>query len=215
MKKHLVAAGAAFAIVLAGGSGGGTAFAADLDRGAELFELCSPCHAANGGGNQLYLAPAIAGQLEWYLVAQLTKFKSGLRGLHFDDLAGMRMRPMSLTLGSKEDVAAVAAYVASLPPTGPAPVLTGGDAARGKTFFTAICATCHGVNAEGNKQLNAPKLVGGSDWYLFEQVLKFRAGIRGGDPRDVTGIQMRPMSLTLPDEQAVRDVIAHISSLAR
>ena len=98
-----------------------TAIAQDLARGEELFDLCAQCHAADGGGNRLFLAPAISGMAEWALLAQLKKFRDGQRGTHFDDISGMRMRPMALTLRSDEDVAAVAAYVASLPDTNPEP----------------------------------------------------------------------------------------------
>ena len=54
---------------------------------AELFELCVQCHGSVGQGSQLALAPAIAGLSEWYVKAQLEKFKAGHRGLHPDDLA--------------------------------------------------------------------------------------------------------------------------------
>ena len=33
-------------------------------------------------------------------------------------------------------------------------------------------------------------------------------------PGDVTGALMRPMSMTLPDEQSIKDVIAYITTLA-
>ena len=41
---------------------------------------------------------AIAGQAQWYLEAQLVKFKNGVRGAHPDDMEGSRMRPMARTL---------------------------------------------------------------------------------------------------------------------
>ena len=40
------------------------------------------------------------------------------------------------------------------------------------------------------------------------------AGVRGAKPGDTYGALMRPMSLTLPDEQALKDVIAYVMSLA-
>ena len=83
-----------------------------VDRGRELFALCTQCHMADGRGSHLALAPAIAGLPQWYVVAQLQKFRAGYRGQHFDDIAGMRMRPMSLALADDADVAAVAAYAA-------------------------------------------------------------------------------------------------------
>jgi cbb3-type cytochrome c oxidase subunit III len=85
--------------------------------------------------------------------------------------------------------------------------------ARGEYLFTSTCVVCHGKNAEGNQQLNAPALHHQSAWYLAAQLTKFRAGQRGTQPEDITGAQMRPMALSLPDDQAVQDVAEYISSL--
>ena len=68
---------------------------ADDDRGRELFELCAQCHGHDGGGMQYALAPAIAGVEQWYLENQLKLFRDGIRGMHPDDIAGMRMSPMA------------------------------------------------------------------------------------------------------------------------
>lgn len=185
----------------------------DHERAKALFALCASCHGEDAGGNRLFFAPAIAGMSEWYVASQLRKFRSGLRGTHFDDLMGMRMRPMALTLASDEDVDIVAKYVASLPPTDPAPVLEGGDPVRGQALF-AVCVQCHGPTAEGKQEFKSGPLARTNDWYLFEQLKKFRAGVRGS-PVDPEAILMRPMALSLPDEQALKDVLAYISTLSR
>jgi cytochrome c553 len=190
------------------------ASAQDLERGKKLYALCTQCHGADGAGNQLALAPAIAGLPQWYATSQLQKFRAGHRGGHFDDIAGMRMRPMALSLASDDDVAAVAAYVASLPPVTPAPTLAGGDASRGQALF-APCAACHAPDGSGVQVVSGPPLKHASDWYLLTQLANFRAGVRGAKPGDTTGALMRPMSMTLADEQAMRDVIAYITTLAK
>ncbi len=182
-------------------------------NGKELYQLCAQCHGKDGLGNQVALAPAIAGQRDWYLLNQITKFRSGQRGTHFYDIAGMRMRPMALSLRTDQDVADVVAYVAAMPPEKPAATLEGGDPEKGKTHFQ-VCLACHGPNGEGMQALNAPTLNHSSDWYLLTQLQNFRAGIRGTNPEDVTGAIMRPMSMTLPDEQALQDVIAYIMTLS-
>jgi cytochrome c553 len=188
------------------------AFAQDAARGKDLFALCAQCHGDRAEGNPETLAPSIAGLPQWFVVGQLQKFRSGGRGTHFDDISGMRMRPMSMWLRSDEDVANVAAYVASLPRVNPAPTLTGGDAESGKQKYMP-CIACHGMNGEGNLNLNAPPLAGGSDWYLLTSLQKFKAGVRGTNPKDTTGMLMRPMSMTLADDQAMRDVLAYIATL--
>ena len=193
--------------VLATGAG-----AADLERGEALFTLCSQCHGADAAGNEAYLAPAIAGLDAWYVAAQLRLFRKGGRGTHFDDLAGMRMRPMALTLRNEEDVDAVAAYVASLPRVALDRTLDG-DPAKGKASY-AVCAGCHGMDATGNKGVMAPSLHN-SDWYLFRQMQNYKAGVRGTNPVDNFGMAMRPMAMTLPTDEAVKNVIAYIMSLSK
>ena len=190
------------------------ASAQDLERGSTLYALCTQCHLSDGRGNPLALAPAIAGLPEWYVVSQLQKFRAGHRGQHFDDIAGMRMRPMSLALANDADVTAVAAYVASLAPVVPKPVLTGGDAARGQTLY-APCAACHAPDGSGNQAVFGPPLKHASDWYLLTQLVNFRAGVRGAKLGDTSGALMLPMANTLPNEQAMRDVIAYITTLAK
>jgi cytochrome c oxidase subunit 2 len=183
-------------------------------RGAQLYGLCQQCHGVNGGGNAAYLAPSIAGVPEWYLVRQLHKFHDGIRGTHFDDLSGMRMRPMALWLKNDEDMAAVAAYVAAMPPVKPAPLLEGGDAARGAALY-APCIACHGAEAKGNEVLGAPPLDQASDWYLLTQLDHYKRRIRGANPLDVQGAGMLGMVTLLPDQQAMKDVIAYIMTLSK
>jgi cytochrome c553 len=186
--------------------------AQDLARGHQLYELCLQCHGTVGQGNRLALAPAIAGLPQWYVESQIQKFRAGHRGGHFDDIAGMRMRPMSLALKSDADVTAVAAYVASLAATKPAPQLEGGDVTRGQALY-APCTACHGPDGAGNQALFGPPLRGASDWYLLTQLSNFKAGVRGTKQGDMSGSLMAPMAATLTDEQAMRDVIAYIQTL--
>lgn len=195
-------------LLIAGGA------AADDDaRGEDLFRLCSHCHGEDAAGNQDVGAPAIAGMDQWYVEAQLNKFRGGQRGGHFDDIWGMRMRPMSLTLRREGDVEAVSAYVASLPLTKPPRTIAGGDPARGKVLYTP-CIACHGADGTGNQNLFGSPLAASSDWYLLRQLENFRSGVRGAQPGDQSGAMMRPMAMTLADEQAMKDVIAHIMTLS-
>ncbi|HME69393.1 MAG TPA: c-type cytochrome, partial [Myxococcota bacterium] len=45
-------------------------------RGKQLFVVCSACHGPDGAGNAQIQAPSIAGLDEWYMVAQLNKFRA-------------------------------------------------------------------------------------------------------------------------------------------
>jgi len=181
-------------------------------RGKQLFALCEQCHGANAGGMQLSLAPSIAGMGGWYIQGQLNKFRDGERASNFDDISGLRMRPMARWLSNEDDVKAAAAYVSSLPPIKPPPTLTGGDAKVGAELY-ATCAGCHGAQGEGIEAVGAPSLNHSSDWYLYTSLLNFKSGIRGSDPRDAQGAAMRGMSQLLADDQAIKDVIAYIMTL--
>lgn len=181
--------------------------------GNELYAACTSCHGTDGHGKADIAAPAIAGLPAWYVEAQLVKFRSGIRGAHPDDLEGLRMRPMSRQMMDEGEIKAVSAYVATLSPLKAAATL-GGDAAAGAAAY-GTCTACHGPDGKGNEALKAPPLAGQYDWYLVSQLKKFKAGIRGTNPKDVTGGQMRPMSMTLADEQAMKNVVAHIATLAK
>jgi cytochrome c oxidase subunit 2 len=207
-RSLLVALASATALAAAAPAG-----AADDARGRELFQLCAQCHGPDGGGNQLFLAPAIAGLGQWYVVSQLQYFRSGARGTEPRDVAGLRMHPMSLSLRGDADVQAVAAYVASLPAVAPKPSVDGGDAQRGAQLYTT-CAACHGADAAGNEAMKAPRLSHTNDWYLLTSLERFKAGVRGSNPGAPTSVLMRGMAAQLPDEQAMKDVVAHIMTLA-
>jgi cytochrome c553 len=180
-------------------------------RGQEVFETCVPCHNADGSGNPEIGAPNIAGMKEWYLERQLDKFRAGVRGMHFNDVEGMRMRPMALSLTSEDDVKAVAHYVETLPAVPQVSSLPG-DPKAGATLY-ATCAACHGDNGGGNQDLGAPRIAGVDDWYLATELRKFRSGVRGTNPKDTQGRLMRPMARALPNEDAIRNVVAYAETL--
>ncbi len=158
-------------------------------------------------------APALAGLSEKYIAAQIAKFKAGHRGGDPRDASGLQMRPMTALLTSDADIAAVAKYIATFEVKKNEATIEGGDVEKGKALFMT-CQACHGADAAGNDMMNAPSLRQQHDWYLSAQLHKFREGIRGANPEDITGSQMRSMAMTLPDEQAIKDVIAYIHSLS-
>src|SRR5579864_3367360 len=180
-------------------------------RGREVFETCVPCHNVDGSGNPAVGAPNIAGMKEWYVEEQLEDFRAGIRGAHFSDVEGMRMRPMALSLTSDEEVKAVAHYVETLPPVRHASSLPG-DPKAGQALF-ATCAACHGDDGAGNQDLKAPRIAGVDDWYLATELRKFRSGVRGTNPKDREGRLMRPMARALADEDAIRNVVAYAETL--
>jgi len=175
------------------------------------LSFCTVCHGANGNGNLGIRAPKIAGMESWYLKRQLEAFKAGLRGMHPDDAAGREMQPMAASLHEDALIDEVVAYVATFSPK-PPPMTVTGDVARGKQLYET-CVACHGTHGEGNHAQNAPALAQRTDWYLVTQLQNFMNGLRGTQPQDVPGAQMRAVSATLPDAQAAVDVVAYINTM--
>lgn len=204
---HLAASFSLLALSIAGLSG------QDLKNGKKQFQTCVACHGAEGHGNQLLNAPAIAGLGVTYVETQLHNFKHGIRGADARDLQGLQMRPMMLTLKDEQAIKDVAAYVGTLSPKVPTDTLEGGDATKGAATY-AVCLACHGPDAGGNEALKSPSLQYQSDWYMLSSLKKFKEGVRGTNPQDIGGMQMRPMSMTLVDEQAMKDVIAYIRKIS-
>jgi cytochrome c oxidase subunit 2 len=87
-----------------------------------------------------------------------------------------------------------------------------GDPEAGKALF-ATCTACHGDNAQGNKEIGAPKLAGQNGWYLARQLGSFKHGVRGSNEKDTYGKQMIPFASMLADDTAVRNVVAYIGTL--
>ena len=84
----------------------------------------------------------------------------------------------------------------------------------GPTIF-AQCIACHGRKAEGVAATGAPAIAGQDAAYLQRQLQNFRSGLRGTNPRDAYGAQMRAIALTLKDDAAVAGVAKYVAGLPR
>ncbi len=65
------------------------------------------------------------------------------------------------------------------------------------------CAACHGEAAQGSTELKAPALAAQDAAYLARQLQHFKAGVRGADPQDTQGAQMKALAAALSDEDIV------------
>ena len=111
-----------------------------------------------------------------------------------------------------EEESAFQSWLGSFPTFAQSSAEVAGDAAAGKPLY-AVCAACHGAQAEGNPALNAPKLSGQGDWYLKRQLQLFKSGARGTHEKDTFGKMMAPMAATLADNAAINNVAAYIKTL--
>jgi cytochrome c oxidase subunit 2 len=83
-------------------------------RGAPAYAACATCHGTAAEGNAELGAPPLTGHDDWYVIAQLTAFRSGTRGAHERDTFGQQMRGASALLADAEQLADVAAYISTL-----------------------------------------------------------------------------------------------------
>ena len=97
------------------------------------------------------------------------------------------------------EIAAVGDYPAAIPLAGLA--------------SNESCQGCHGEKAQGTPAQGAPKLAGQDGEYLRRQLFNFRSGVRGAHAEDQYGQLMSNFAKSLPDDQAVRDVVAYIETL--
>jgi len=171
---------------------------------------CTVCHGVQLRGNQNVFAPRLSELPDWYVELQLTSFKNGWRGTHEKDLTGMEMRPMAAAL-SDQQIKTAGEFVSATRSPYPEQTLDG-DIAAGKKNYTS-CSVCHGENGEGKEALHAPPLSGLNDWYLLAQLQNYRDGIRGGNPADNYGVQMRATVQILDDDQAMQNVVRYITTL--
>ena len=104
-------------------------------------------------------------------------------------------------------------WLASLPTFTHTLTRDSANIAQGKQHY-AGCISCHGIDGQGNEAMNAPKLAGLSRWYLHRQLSYFKQKIRGQNSDDLYGQQMAVMSGLLPDNKAIEDVSAYLSSLS-
>jgi len=76
--------------------------------------VCIACHQEDGSGNEALGAPPLFRQYDWYMLGQIEKFKSGMRGAHPEDAMGSQMAAMSQTLEDSTAMHDVVAYIRTL-----------------------------------------------------------------------------------------------------
>lgn len=69
----------------------------DAALGQQEYTTCSACHGPEGKGLETASYPPLAGQSDWYLLAQYEKFRDGRRGAHPDDTNGAIMATQAQT----------------------------------------------------------------------------------------------------------------------
>ena len=177
-----------------------TASQTQIEEGKRLYlEGCSSCHGLNAEGAQT--GPTLIGV--------------GAASVHFQVATGRMplaapgaQAPVKAAIYSDEEIAAMAAYIASLAPGPAIPTAedldySGADVAEGGVLFRINCAQCHQAAGGGGALTQgkyAPSLMQASPQIIFEAML--------------TGPQNMPIfadtTLSVEEKQAI---IAYIVDL--
>jgi cytochrome c oxidase subunit 2 len=215
MKQHVLSICAAAGLLWSAlnAVGCGVSGRGSTASGQTLYEACNSCHGDSGEGNATLGAPRIAGLPKWYIASQVERFQSGLRGKHFDDVEGLKMRAMAKQLMSKAEIDAVSAYAAGLPAVISAPTLSHTNLETAQATYAA-CGACHGLKGEGSEPQSSPPLAGLDDWYLARQLRKFQTGVRGTAKDDLLGPQMAAMAQAVTPAE-VDNMAAYLHGLGK
>ncbi len=156
--------------------------------GETLIFSCQSCHGDDFSGREALHAPALAGQLQGYLVKQLLNYRDGLRGTHEQDRYGAQMALIVANL-TDEQIESLSAEISAMPGSdNPEPI---------KDPIYAPCIACHGAKGEGVEAVLGPAIYGLGNPYVAEQMRHFSNGVRGSHPEDHQG---RVMAVSLPPD---------------
>ena len=156
---------AGFSVLFSAGS-----HAADAARGEKLSQTCLGCHGAPGLRNPgpVYNIPMVGGQHPEYIISALKSYKSGERS-H----GTMKAQASNL---SDENMADIAAFFSAMEGNS-RPGNVDRLLAENGQEKSAICATCHGANGDGDNSVY-PKLAGQYESYITQALKDYRSGER-------------------------------------
>jgi cytochrome c553 len=146
----------------------------DPQAGARAYETCAVCHLPSGAGRPDGTFPVLAGQHARVIIKQIVDVREGRR-------RNPVAQPHLLALAGPQEIADVAAYIATLPPVeGSDDLGDGGALDEGRRLYERDCAGCHGARGEGDASRFVPVIAGQHYAYLLRQL----RNIAGGRRRD-------------------------------
>jgi cytochrome c553 len=174
----------------------------DMVNGEKLFETCRACHNADGSGTSDGNIAAIGGQHYRVVLQQLVDFRHDkrwdVRMEHFTDRHHLK---------NPQELADIAAYVASLPRPWPPSFGNGNFVSLGGRVYLTKCSSCHGATGQGSDAMKMPRVVGQHFAYTVRQLQDAADGRRPNMTSTHTAM-VRGMSF---DEiQGVADYLARI-----
>lgn len=167
----------------------GAVRAGDVSR-----ESCIECHGDAAKPPATPETPVLAGQPELYVLYQLVYFRQGQRK---NEVMNELMRDMS-----DDDLRALAAWVATLPPATPHSASLSEPAfERGQALARRhLCANCHEADLSGREHM--PRLAGQQEQYLLKALQDYKSGRR-------VGIQAAMAEVLAPFDDGDLEDLAH------
>ena len=173
-------------------------------RPEALVAECALCHSTI----EAQRGPILNGMDHWYLLEQIQKFRSGVRGQNPENRSEYLMGVAAKKIPNDYEMAFLANWFAKQKPLAAVHTVPG-DPEMGADLYAKRCASCHGENAEGKRETFSPSLTRMEGWYFLDQMRKFRSGLRGKSPADLGGQVMAAASVGLTNQQ-LRDIVAYV-----
>jgi len=144
----------------------------------------------------------------WYLLDQIQKFHSGVRGRDSENRSEYLMGAAVKKIRNDYEMALAANWFSKQEPL-PAIRTVKGDLKAGAKLYATRCASCHGEKAEGKRETLSPSLTRLEGWYFIDQMKKFRSGARGSNLADLGGRSMSAAVNGMSNQQ-FKDVVAYV-----
>lgn len=178
----------------------------DPQHGMVLFlKRCAACHGRHAWGDGPREIPALAGQHENYLIAQLELFSSGQRPGSEMHGPAMRESIAPPDVNRTQAIHDLTNYLVEAPRNPRSEHGDGEALALGQRVYERMCATCHGEDGAGN-ETRSPAIGGQHYNYLAAQLKSFTAA-RQSHPSGLAGLSAEEL-------QAVADYASRLSYLS-
>jgi len=138
----------------------------NIQSGDRIFATCSACHGVDGSGLPDGSVPVIGSQHYSVLLRQLVDYRHAERwDIRMEHVSRLKV------MQTPQDLADVAALIASLKPVRPTSPGSGEYLMTGARVYFERCQTCHGATGQGNADRGIARLAGQHPDYLLRQVI--------------------------------------------
>ncbi|GAA6139081.1 c-type cytochrome [Arenicella sp. 4NH20-0111] len=86
------------------------------------------------------------------------------------------------------------------------------NANHGKQLYAEQCASCHGLQGQGNTVMEAPALAAQLPTYTIRQIMSFQTGLRG--PQDRHAQQMSAIANSVGSDDSYRKIAFYLDTLS-